>query len=217
MSGFFRCRVARRDIARRPAEIAINLPLEPMPAELAGMFGDRFDSVVELMFGSTEQAVAVLMDMQADHDLRSHAATFIDQQGSSHWLAEVVPQYEVPGTGIKFVVAGQTAGDVSVEEAQRYWCEVHPVVFRAVPDFMEYITRYVQMHGRDVPALRDFVLLGRNDFYPMCADMGLRTIADLPVAYSLPSYLAIIRPDEKKFSRPEEMLSFASQERIVFS
>lgn len=40
-------------------------------------------------------------------------------------------------------------------------------------------------------------------------------LAMLGIAYALPSYMATIRPDELKFSKQGEMLSFASARRLV--
>jgi hypothetical protein len=204
--------VAAREV--RPRKLWMNLPLMPMQEALDKLFGDHFDGVGELLFDTTDHAVDVLTCLNADAELRALARECIDIDASTQWLAEIVPQYEVPGTGIKFVVAGQTADGWSVPDAQRYWREVHFEVAKTVPDFMEYLTQYVQMHGRDLEALGGLDWIARYQFFPMCADMGLGSIADIEVAYTLPSYLAIIRPDEQKFSKPADMLSFASERRV---
>lgn len=207
--------LARRPGSDRPARIILNLPLDPPVPELAAMFGDRYDGVGEFWFASRDAAVRTLLRMERDEALRRRSDALLDGAACSRWLAESVPHVELPGTGVKFVVAGQQAEGYTVDEAQRYWREMHPPLFRAVDDFMAHITRYVQMHGRDVPELAQTQLFGRYDFYPMCADMGLRRIEDVAVAYALPSYLATIRPDELKFSKQGEMLSFASTRSLV--
>jgi hypothetical protein len=206
-------RIAARDI--RPVRIVMNLPLDPPLPDLIAMFGDRYDGVGEWWFDSREQAIRTLLGLERDEALQQASAALLDEQGCSRWLAEVLPVVEEPGTGIKFVVAGQQADGYTIDQAQRYWRDVHPPLFRSVDDFMAYITGYVQMHGRDAPELAGTHLFGRYDFYPMCADMGLRHPADVAVAYALPSYMAIVRPDELKFSKQGEMLSFASARSIT--
>jgi hypothetical protein len=210
-------RMASRDRAARPDRIVMNLPLDPPVSDLIAMFGDRYDGVAELWFRSREDAIRILLDLEADPGLREASAELLDTGACSRWLAEVRQVIEAPGTGVRFFVAGQQVDSLTVKEAQRYWHDVHPVVFRAVDDFMAYITRYIQMHGSDAPELVGTTLLGRYDFYPMCADMGLREPADVPIAYALDSYMALVRPDELKFSKQGEMLSFASTRRIVLA
>jgi hypothetical protein len=194
-----------------PARVLMNLPLDPMKDALGKLFGDRYDGVGELWFETEAGAVAALTALNEDATLRALARACIDIEASTQWLAEIVPHHEVPGTGIKFIAAGQTADGWSVPDAQLYWREKHFELAKTVPDFMEYLTKYVQMHGRDLAALHGQDWLAAYQFYPMCADMGLRQIADIEVAYTLPSYLAVIRPDEQKFSKQAEMLSFASE------
>jgi len=208
-------RIASRDPAARPVRIVMNLPLNPPEPELIAMFGDRFDGLAEFWFRSREEAIRIPLDLEADPDLRARSAEMLDTGACSRWLAEVRPVIDRPGTGVRFFVSGQQAEGLSVQEAQRYWRDVHPAVFGGVDDFMAYITGYIQMHGLDAPELAGTTLFGRYDFYPMCADMGLREAADVPIAYALDSYMDIVRPDELKFSKQGEMLSFASTRRIV--
>ncbi len=193
-----------------PARTIMNLPMDPLPSELAAMFGDRFDSVVELWFPDAATAQASLARISSDAEIRAAADAAIDRAGSHAWLAEVVPQIPPPEQHLKFVVAGQVADGLTMAEAQEYWRVEHPRVFREVTDFAPYIVGYTQMHGRDVLTPAAIEWLAQLDFYPMCADMGLRSVADVVTAYSMPSYLSIVRTDEERFSKPADMLSFAS-------
>ena len=206
--------MAAHDLA--PARTVLNLPMDPLPADLAQAFGDRFDAVLELWFDDPENAKRTIAAFGQDMELRATADAAIDAGASHAWLAEVVTQVPPPDRHFKFVVAGQVADGLTVDEAQAYWRNEHPRIFMSVDDFMDYIVGYTQMHGRDVLEAGEIDWLARTDFYPMCADMGLRSAEEVATAYSLPSYLAIVRPDEEKFSKPADMLSFASAERITF-
>lgn len=193
-----------------PDRIVLNLPMDPLPEALAAMFGDRFDAVTELWFADGDRARASLARLGADAAIEEAAGALVDRAASHAWLAEVVPQIPPPENTLKFIVAGQMADGMTMAEAQEYWRVEHPRVFRSVTDFLPYILGYTQMHGRDVLAADEADWLARHDFYPMCAEMAMRSVADVVTAYSMPSYLATVRPDEEHFSKPGEMLSFAS-------
>lgn len=199
-----------------PVRVILNLPMDPLPVELATMFGDRFDAVAELWFADAPSANAALLQLAADEAIGALAASAIDQGGSHAWLAEVVPQIPPPPAFLKFVVAGQMADNFTLAEAQEYWRVEHPRLFLTVTDFVPYIVGYTQMHGRNELAPGAIDWLAAHDFYPMCAEMGLRSVEDVVTAYSMPSYLAIIRPDEEYFSKPGEMLSFASDRALAW-
>ncbi len=202
------------DHASAPLRTILNLPMDPLPSELAEMFGDRFDAVAEFWYADAETAQASLAQLGSDSAISATAGSTIDRDGSHAWLAEVVPQIPPPPNFLKFVVAGQMADSFTLAEAQEYWRVEHPRLFLTVTDFVPYIVGYTQMHGRDVLAPGAIDWLAAHDFYPMCAEMGLRSVEDVVTAYSMPSYLAIIRPDEEHFSKPGEMLSFASDRTV---
>lgn len=202
--------------AGAPFRTILNLPMDPLPAELAAMFGDRFDAVVELWYPDKAAAQASLAQLSADEAIDAAAGVTVERRGSHAWLAEVVPQIPPPEKFLKFVVAGQMADGMTTYEAQEYWRVEHPRVFRKVTDFLPYIAGYTQMHGRDVLAPGAIDWLATHDFYPMCAEMGMRSVAEVVTAYSMPSYLAIVRPDEEHFSKPGDMLSFASDSAVAW-
>ena len=195
-----------------PARVVLNLPMDPLPAELAAMFGDRFDAVAELCFADAAAAQASAAALGTDGAIAAAAAAAVDRAASTAWLAEVVPQIPPPARHLKFLVAGQVADGWTIAAAQEYWRVEHPRVFREVTDFVPYIEGYTQMHGRDILAPGAIDWLAAPLFYPMCAEMMLRSVADVVTAYAMPSYLAVVRPDEERFSKPADMLSFATGE-----
>lgn len=206
--------IAAHDAA--PEKTVLNLPMDPLSDQMAAMFGDGFDAVVELHFTDSDAANAALFALAADAKIAALADAAIDRAGSHAWLAEIVPQIVPPAEHLTFFVAGQIADGMTRDEAQQYWRSEHVRVFTSVPDFIPYIVGYTQLHGRDVlrPGAIDW--LAAESFYPMCADMGLRSTEDVVTAYSMPSYLAIVRPDEERFSKPADMLSFASGRKRIW-
>src|SRR3546814_4597975 len=108
------------------------------------------------------------------------------------------------GTGIKFLAGGDVAEGWTVEDAQRYWHDKHPVLARTVPEMWERLTRYTQFHGHKVSGLELGNWLAVARFVPMCSDMGLETQQSFIDAYTSEPYLRIIRPAEEKFPRQGE-------------
>jgi hypothetical protein len=64
---------------------------------------------------------------------------------------------------------------------------------------------YSQIHGRRVPGL--------PLYRPMAADVGFESAEDFVTAYSHEQYRSIVRPDEMKFSKPEDMFAFATMDQ----
>ena len=128
----------------------LNLPMDPLPDQMAAMFGDRFDAVVELHYADAEAANASLTALSADEGIAARAADTIDRAGSHAWLAEIVPQIVPQAEHLTFFVAGQIADETTRLEAQQYWHTEYVRVFTSIPDFIPYIVGYTQLHGRDL-------------------------------------------------------------------
>src|SRR3546814_5183356 len=155
----------------------------------------------------------VLNDLSTNAHVLAAAEKLIDGDKGVAWLAEVKPwKPETGGTGIKFLAGGDVAEGWTVEDAQRYWHDKHPVLARTVPEMWERLTRYTQFHGHKVSGLELGNWLAVARFVPMCSDMGLETQQSFIDAYTSEPYLRIIRPDEEQFSRPGVMLAFVSGE-----
>jgi hypothetical protein len=120
-------------------------------------------------------------------------------------MGEYLPKLALDGVKLKLTVTGDVADDVAIPEALQYWSDVHPVVARTAPDFWAYLRLYAQIHGREVP--------GMSLYRPMAADVGFENAEDFVTAYSHSQYLSIVRPDEIKFSKPGDMLAFATMDQ----
>jgi hypothetical protein len=198
----------------RLRRLVVDLPPAEILPEVAEVFPAQFDGMAELWFDGREDAEAALERLAADAKVAAATAP-VDRARSVAWLAEVKPKKPEAGrTVVKFLAGGNPAEGWSVEEAQHYWSETHPVVAQTVPHTWNMMTRYVQFHGRELaPRLRAWIADGR--FVPLCADMGFATQSDFIRHYTDPGYLATVRPDEQKFSRPGEMLSYVTGEERV--
>src|SRR3546814_8584362 len=80
------------------------------------------------LFDSAEDAGNVLNELSTNAHVLAAAEKLIDGDKGVAWLAEVKPwKPETGGTGIKFLAGGDVAEGWTVEDAQRYWHDKHPV------------------------------------------------------------------------------------------
>lgn len=197
-------------------QLLVNLPLDLAGTELAEVFPPRFDALVEFYYAdyqSAAKAAAGLSRPSADAGL----GAWLDSGDSAAFLGEVRPKKPDDGaaTGVRMTVAGHVIDGMAVEDAQRYWNDVHPVVAQRAPDTWNRLTLYVQVHGREISGEGLGGWLCPYQFFPMCADMGAVSIEELLAAYGNDQYMAIVRPDEQKFSKPEEMLTFITDRHLA--
>ncbi len=82
------------------------------------------------------------------------------------------------------------------EEFHRYWKETHGPLVQNVPEFWQYIRKYVQSHTLEgqVPGLSGF-----ETSYDGFVELWFNSLDDVGRAFTAPRYLEIIRPDEEQF------------------
>lgn len=191
-------------------------PLDLEPG-ISAVFPPRFDGLLEFWFETSTDAVAVMRGLSDTQALLAAAEGLVNPSNGVAWLAEVFPKKPENGhTRVKFLAAGDAAAGWTVEAAQNYWSNSHPVVAQTAPKVWEPLTRYVQFHGRDNDTLQMGHWLATPRPVPLCSDMGFARSSDFLEAYTNEQYLGIVRPDEEKFSRPGDMLSFVSHEERMF-
>lgn len=194
--------------------LVVNRPPTDLDAQVAAMLPPLFDTLLEFWFAEPETAQRFLDRVEADPVVRSAAAAAVDADHSLLWLSQVFAIKPEEGRSrVKFLAGGEPAEGWEIEDAQRYWRDVHPVVAQTVPDVWALLTRYVQFHG--APVTEKSGTLGRWLRVPMCAEIGFAHERDFLANFSDAEYLKTIRPDEEKFSRPNEMLRFLSGEEHV--
>jgi hypothetical protein len=166
---------------------------------------DTFDASAELYFDNEEAAGQTLAVLTQDKQLVSTLARYCDVASMVAWMGEHIVKLELPDANIRLTVTGDVADGRTVEDALKYWADVHPVVAQRARDFWRYLRLYAQIHGRRAQ--------GTNLYRPMAAEVGFESVADLITAYSHPQYLSIVRPDEMKFAKAGEMFAFATANR----
>ena len=197
-------------------KLLINLPLDLSGTALADVFPPRFDALVELHYPDQDSALREIARFAHAPD-EARLDGWIDPADSAVFLGEVRPKKPDSwgDTGVRMSVAGHVVDGMAVEDAQRYWNDVHPVVAQRAPETWNRLTLYTQVHGRDMGGKGLAAWLGPHRPFPMCADMGAVSIDELLAAYGNEQYMAIVRPDEQKFSKPEEMLTFVTDRTIA--
>lgn len=199
----------------RVRRVVLDIPPVELDEVVAQIFPPPFDGMLEFWFDDAEAAVGVMRNVAGDEQLRPTTADIVDVEKGVAWLAKVVPSKAEQGTRIKFTAAGEVSDSMTVEEAQRYWAEVHPRVAQTAPAVWNPLTRYTQFHGVRTPELNLGHWLATARFVPMCSDMGFAQQRDFVGVYTSDDYVRIVRPDELKFGKPGEMLSFITAEERV--
>ena len=203
---------------QRTTAAILNIAPATISDALRDVFPPAFDGLLELWFAAPEGAVAVFAKLQADAALAALAGPVLDGAGGVAWLAQAFPIKPEDNSAVKFMAGGDVAEGVPLEVAQAYYRDEHPRVARTAPHVWDPLTRYTQFHGRPEPVLATIPGVAMGRFVPMCSDMGFADIDDFLKVYGSEQYARIVRPDEEKFSRPGEMLSFISaQERVLFT
>jgi hypothetical protein len=185
-------------IAPAMTRFTVHLPVPELPAGLP----DEYDVVAQLEFADEAAATASLLRLRREPGLVEAGERLMDFPASVSWIGELRPKYEVPVCGAKLLVGGDVADGMRLDIALAYWNGVHPVVAQTAPEHWNKLRIYRQIHGRPVPGT------GRN--LPMAADIGYESLDVLATAFDGEQYLAIIRPDEMKFSKPQDMLAFVT-------
>lgn len=201
----------------RLKRVVVNLAPEHLDSAVRDVFPPAYDGLIEFWFDTAEDAVAVMRPLTHNAELQSLADGIVDGEKGVAWLAKVVPSKIEQGTTIKFLAGGDVAEGVTVEYAHRYWAETHPVIAQTAPKVWGPLTRYTQFHGTEAHELEMGRWLAVARFVPLCSDMGFARQQDFMGVYTSDEYMAIVRPDEEKFSRPGEMLSFVSGEERVLA
>lgn len=206
-----------KSLSGRLNEINIYLPLDFSGTTLEDFFPPCFDAMIELMFAELDDAVITTEQLNPVNGLPI-LSDYLDQADSAAWLGEVLPKKpdEFGKTRVRMTVAGHVIDGMPEEDAQKYWSEVHPVVAQTAPLTWDRLTFYRQVHGRRTPIMESQSWIPYR-YFPMCADLGATSVEELLAAYDNEEYLTIVRPDEKKFSKPEEMLTFITREKITLS
>lgn len=195
-------------------QLIANVRPRDLEPEIATVFPPRFDGLMEFWFDTRADAIACMSALSTDPATLEAADGLVDASKGVLWLAEVFPKKPETGeTRVKFLAAGDAAEGWTIDAAQHYWSNTHPVVAQTAPKVWDPLTRYVQFHGREAPDLSVGGWLAVNRSVPLCSDMGFARPQDFLTNYTNDQYIAIVRPDEEKFSRPgADMLSFVSYE-----
>ena len=177
-----------------------NLPFEPPAPGLA----DIFDAVAEYWFDDLDRARAALHCVKAAMTGRETWTAIADPETPAPWLGQVRPVLDAGALGIKMIRAGRPAKGVDATDALAYWRDHHAAVAQTATEFWALLRRYTQVPAVDPedPAA-----------YPLQADVGAASIADLNAAFGHHEYFAIVQPDERKFSLAGALVS----ERLAFA
>ena len=177
----------------------VNLPFDPPAQDLP----DNFDTVAEFWFNDLESARIGLSRLK---EIQSTEAwtQLVDSASPAPWIGEMKPVLDSGPLGIKVIRAGRPAKGVDATDALAYWRNCHADVAKTATGFWALLRRYTQVPAVDPESA---------EAYPLQADVGAASIADMKAAFSHPEYFSIVQPDERKFSLAGKLVS----ERLYFA
>ncbi|MBL9068778.1 MAG: EthD domain-containing protein [Sphingopyxis sp.] len=116
---------------------------------------------------------------------------------------------------ITVLVAAKKLPHLSQAEFTRYWLDEHAPLVKSVPEFMQYVKRYViypnlQDSGPDAP------VLGQVPEHHGIGELRFKNVAAMEAAFLEPRYLELIRPDEDKFLDRANCVTFITEEHVQF-
>lgn len=194
--------------------MVLHLPPTALSQRLTAALPPQLDGMIAIWFERAEHAraaVAALADHQSLHAL---AAEVVAASRSVAFLARAVPPVLDGKSTVTLLAGGDVAKNMTLQEAQNYYVNVHPRVARTVPQIWKLLARYAQFTG-DPSITFDVGWLARFRFLAFASNMGFASADDFIDLYNHPSYASKIRPDEEKFSDATNALTYLFEQEIV--
>jgi uncharacterized protein (TIGR02118 family) len=178
------------------------------PTRLAGYRKGEppWDGIAELWFDSMD-ALRALRGTPAQAAVDADEARFIDHASMTILVTDehVMKDAPVPAGAAKSIEFVTHRPDLSIDEFQRYWREVHGPIAARIPQ----IRRYVQSHVR-----RGLYASGRTPRYDGLAITWFDDTDAMRAAATTPEYRAT-RADEPNFLAPGEPPFIIATEHVV--
>ena len=114
---------------------------------------------------------------------------------------------------IALVVAAKRRADLTREQFEDYWLNRHGQLVLSVPEFAQYLKRYV-LYPYDREAEGQALVLGGESEYDGVGELWFENHAAMVAAFNEPRYLEIIRPDEDLFLDRDGCLTFVTRPLI---
>lgn len=165
-----------------------------------------YDGIAELWFDDT-QVMRALARTPEYAVVEADQRNFIDLSTMGFILTEehVIKDRPIPPGGVKNVEFLARKPEMSVEEFQRYWREVHGPVAASIP----VLRRYVQSHTR-----RSVYESGRTPIYDGVALTWFDDTHAMRVSATTQEY-ARVRADEANFLTPAKPPFIITKEHVI--
>lgn len=110
---------------------------------------------------------------------------------------------------VKLMACLKRKPGMSAAEFHRYWKDVHGPLVKSVPEFMQYVRKYVQSHtiSDSVPGVATL-----PSQFDGVAELWFDSLADVAKAYSEPRFHEVLLPDGLKFFDVPHCIFFVVEE-----
>lgn len=114
---------------------------------------------------------------------------------------------------IKLCVLCPRKPDLTLEQFEDHWRNVHGPLFSSQPEVKQYVKKYIQVHSTGEQ-------LQKGDFPPVAVYDGIAEIwfdrmEDIPMVFESDNFKTIIAQDEAKFIDRESIRWIYATENIV--
>jgi hypothetical protein len=167
-----------------------------------GLPARRYDALIELRLDDVGSAAAVLTDKQFEAAASRAYKAIIDRNGSAALLTRELPppvDHDIAAKygqkpKYRFTTMLMRNSAMSFNEFMRHHKERHIPLFSSIPIIQRNVLRYVVSHR--ISGLSPDGFCGK---YDGIVDFWFDNAVDLAAIFVNPSYLSIVRPDERRF------------------
>lgn len=110
---------------------------------------------------------------------------------------------------VKLVICVKKKPGMDLQEFHKYWRENHGALYTTLPFISKYVRKYNQCHTVAEAYANNAAP------YDGVAELWFDSYKAIDAFLTDPQYLAIVRPDEKKFCDFEKMLFFVTNVETV--
>ena len=115
---------------------------------------------------------------------------------------------------IKLCVLCPRRPDLTLEQFEDHWKNVHGPLFSSQPEVRQYVKKYIQVHSTGQQLSGDFPSASH---YDRIAEIWFESMEDIPKVFSSENFNTIIADDEAKFIDRNNIKWIYATENVVIS
>jgi uncharacterized protein (TIGR02118 family) len=115
---------------------------------------------------------------------------------------------------IKLCVLCPRKPDLTLEQFEDHWKNVHGPLFSSQPEVRQYVKKYIQVHSTGKQLGNEFPPVSH---YDGIAEIWFENMKDIPKVFSSENFKTTIAQDEEKFIDRDNIKWIYATENVVMS